>query len=102
MIGVQFPAEAVKEFLLFTRASRQAVRPTQPPIQWVMGPISLGVKQSECEADHLPPPSAISPIRLHGIVLSEAQGQLYLLPLPISKYVLEIMLNKTAFFIHNS
>jgi hypothetical protein len=31
---------------------------TQPPIQWVSGAVSLGVKQPGCEADHSPPSSA--------------------------------------------
>jgi hypothetical protein len=33
-------------------------RPTQPPIQWVTGTLSLGVKRQEREADHSPPSSA--------------------------------------------
>jgi hypothetical protein len=32
--------------------------PTQPPIQWVPGALSLGAKRPWCEADHLPPSSA--------------------------------------------
>jgi hypothetical protein len=32
--------------------------PTQPPIQWVLGVLSLGVKQQGPEADHSPPSSA--------------------------------------------
>jgi hypothetical protein len=54
--------------------------PTQPPIQWVPGDLSFGVKQVRCEADHSPPSSAEvkecmelylhSPICLHGMVLS--------------------------------
>jgi hypothetical protein len=54
--------------------------PTQPPVQWVPGALSLGVKRPGCEADHSPPSSAEvkecvelylhSPIRLHGVVLS--------------------------------
>jgi hypothetical protein len=32
--------------------------PIQPPIQWVPGALSLGVKRSERETDHSPPPSA--------------------------------------------
>jgi hypothetical protein len=50
--------------------------------------LSLGVKQLEREADQSPPPSAevknawsytsTTPVRLHGVVLSSAQGQLYL------------------------
>jgi hypothetical protein len=43
---------------LFTTVSRMALGPTQPPIQWVLGAISLGVKQPGHEADHSPPSSA--------------------------------------------
>jgi hypothetical protein len=43
---------------LFTTASRTAQRPTQPPIQWVPGPLSLEVKRSGRESDHSPPSSA--------------------------------------------
>jgi hypothetical protein len=32
--------------------------PTQPPIQWVFGTISPGIKQPGHEADHSPPSSA--------------------------------------------
>jgi hypothetical protein len=32
--------------------------PTQPPIQWVPGAFSLGIKRSGREADHSPPSSA--------------------------------------------
>jgi hypothetical protein len=32
--------------------------PTQPPIQWVPGTLSLGVKRPGCEAHHSPPSSA--------------------------------------------
>jgi hypothetical protein len=44
----------------FTRstASRTALGPTQPPIQWVAGALSLGVKRLGREADHSPPSSA--------------------------------------------
>jgi hypothetical protein len=34
------------------------VGPTQPPIQWVPGTLSLGVKRSGRKADHSPPSSA--------------------------------------------
>jgi hypothetical protein len=40
---------------LFTTASRTALGLTQPPIKWVPGSVSLGVKR---EADHSPPYSA--------------------------------------------
>jgi hypothetical protein len=39
-------------------ASRPDLRTTQPPIQWVPGPLSLGVKQLRREADHSPPSSS--------------------------------------------
>jgi hypothetical protein len=43
---------------LFTTASRAALGPTQPPIRWVPGALSLGVKRPGREADHSPPSSA--------------------------------------------
>jgi hypothetical protein len=46
------------EIFLFTTASRTALGPTQPPIQWVPGDLSLGVKRPERAADHCPPSSA--------------------------------------------
>jgi hypothetical protein len=39
---------------LFTTASRTVLGPTQPPIQWVPGAFSLGVKRPRREADHSP------------------------------------------------
>jgi hypothetical protein len=44
--------------ILFTTASRPTLGPTQPPIQWVPGALSLGVKVSGREADHSPSSSA--------------------------------------------
>jgi hypothetical protein len=43
---------------LLTTASRAAVEPTQPPIQWVTWALSLGIKRPELEADHSHPSSA--------------------------------------------
>jgi len=37
---------------------RVAVGPTQPPGQWALGTLSLGVKQLGCAADYSPPSSA--------------------------------------------
>jgi hypothetical protein len=37
---------------------RTALEPTQPPMQWVPGALSLGVKWLGREADHSPPSSA--------------------------------------------
>jgi hypothetical protein len=50
MEGVQFLAEAGN--FLFATTLRPALGPTQPPIQWVSGALSLVVKQSGREADH--------------------------------------------------
>jgi hypothetical protein len=43
---------------LFTTASRPALGPTQPPIQWVPGALSLGVKRPGRQADYSPVSSA--------------------------------------------
>jgi hypothetical protein len=40
---------------LFITVSRTALGPTQLPIQWVPGSISLGIKRLGHEADHSPP-----------------------------------------------
>jgi hypothetical protein len=67
-----------------------ALGPTQPPIQWVPGALSLGVKWPGHEADHSPPASVKVKewvgLYLHspntppwrGAWLKKAQGQLYL------------------------
>jgi hypothetical protein len=47
----------VKNFL-FSASSRQALGSTQPPIQWVPGALSPGVKRPGREADQSPPASA--------------------------------------------
>jgi hypothetical protein len=41
-----------------TTASRTTLGLTQPPIQWVSGTLSVGVKRSGREADFSPPSSA--------------------------------------------
>jgi hypothetical protein len=40
---------------LFNTASRTALGPIQPTIQWIKGALSLGVKRPGREADHSPP-----------------------------------------------
>jgi hypothetical protein len=47
-----------QEIFLFSTASRLALGTSQPPIQWVPGPLSLGVKPPGREADHSHPCSA--------------------------------------------
>jgi hypothetical protein len=76
--GIRFPAGA--GIFLFITASGTAVVSTQPPIQWIPGALSLGVKRPVRQADHSPPSSAevkntwsytsTPPIRLHCVVLS--------------------------------
>jgi hypothetical protein len=53
---VRFPA-GMRIFLL-TTAFRTVLGSTQPPIQWVPGALSLGVKRPRGEADHSPTSSA--------------------------------------------
>jgi hypothetical protein len=43
---------------LFSKSSRLALGSTQPPIQWVPGALSPGVKRQGHEADYYPPTSA--------------------------------------------
>jgi hypothetical protein len=52
MIGGSIPCRG------FTTVSRPALGPTQPPIKWVPGALSVGVKRLGREADHSPPSSA--------------------------------------------
>jgi hypothetical protein len=59
MIGVLgFDSRRGLGSFLFTIVSRTALGLTQPPIQWVLGALPLGVKRPEREADHSPPSSA--------------------------------------------
>jgi len=46
------------EIYLFTIASKPALGPTQPPIRWVTGVLSLGIKRPRRAADHSPPTSS--------------------------------------------
>jgi len=80
MARVQFPAGAAMEFCLFAIMSRLALGTTQPPIQWIQGAITLGVKWAGYEAEHSCPTKAKAknvwnytstpPICLHGMVLN--------------------------------
>jgi hypothetical protein len=58
-IGVlRFDSRRGLGIFLFTTAYRTDLGPTQPPIQWVLGALSLGIKQPGREADHSPPSNA--------------------------------------------
>jgi hypothetical protein len=74
---------------LFITASRPVLGPTQPPIQWVPGALTLAVKRVGCEADHSLPSSAEVKYEWsykstpptpswRSSQLKKAQGQLYL------------------------
>jgi hypothetical protein len=65
---------------LFTTVSRPALGPIKPPIHWVPGALSVGVKRPGREGDHSPPSStevknvwsytSSPPVRLHILWLS--------------------------------
>jgi hypothetical protein len=56
--GLGFDSRRGLGIFLFTTASRTALGPTHPRIQWVSGVLSLGVKRPGREADHSPTSSA--------------------------------------------
>jgi hypothetical protein len=56
--GVRVPAGAGNFSLHRRCVSIPALGPNQPPIQWVPGALSLGVKQPGCEAENSPPSNA--------------------------------------------
>jgi hypothetical protein len=59
---------------LFTTASRPALGSAQPPIQWVPGALSLGIRRLGSEANHSPPSS----VEVKDAWCSvKAQGQVY-------------------------
>jgi hypothetical protein len=45
-----FDSQQEKDIFLFFTVSRLALGPNQPPIQWVPGTLSLGIKQQLLEA----------------------------------------------------
>jgi hypothetical protein len=50
-VGVRVPVRS----RIFSTSSRPALGSTQPPIQWVPGALTAGVKLPGREADHSPP-----------------------------------------------
>jgi hypothetical protein len=58
-LELRFPLQGTRGFpwtgiFLFTTASRTVLGPTQPPLQWIPGALSLEVKLQRREADHSP------------------------------------------------
>jgi hypothetical protein len=56
--GRGFESRQWMGIFLFTTVSRPALGPTQPPIQWVSGDLSLGIKRPGREADYSLPSRA--------------------------------------------
>jgi hypothetical protein len=70
-----FDSRQELEIFPFSTASRPALGPTRPPIQWALGVISQGLKRLGLEANHSPPSTAevkngaAVPHLPHGVVL---------------------------------
>ena len=47
-----------QEFFSLLQVSRPALGPTEPPIEWVLGAVTVEMKWLGCIADHSPPSSA--------------------------------------------
>jgi hypothetical protein len=74
-----FDSRQGKGIFFNSTASRPALGPVKPPIQWVPGALFPGVKRQGREADHSPPSSyevknggaiAPLPLRLRGVMLN--------------------------------
>jgi hypothetical protein len=51
-------AYSLSVYLIINYLQHYTLGPTQPPIQWIPGALSPGVKRQGHEADHSPPASA--------------------------------------------
>jgi hypothetical protein len=77
---LEFNSQWGLEIFLFTTVSRMVLGPTQPPVQWVLGSLSLGVKWPGVKLTthlHLVPRlknvwsyTSTPPVHLNGMVLS--------------------------------
>jgi hypothetical protein len=52
---IRFPAGAVMGFFSLRHRVQTVLGPTQPPIQWVAGTLTAGIRRPEREADNSPP-----------------------------------------------
>jgi hypothetical protein len=77
MTEIQILAGAMIEIFLFATTSKPALGHTQPPIQWIPGTLTLGIKQSVCEADYSPPFTA--KIKNEWICTSTPQYNIFML-----------------------
>jgi len=90
--------------IFLTTASRTALGPIQPPIQWIPGALSLWVNRPRREAEHSSPSSAevkkpwsyTSTLQYAFMAWcsDEAQGQIYLY---INSYLLQLLLEYFMF-----
>jgi hypothetical protein len=55
---LEFDSRQRQEIFPYFTASKPALGPIQPPIQWVLGVVSSGIKRPAHEADCSPPSSA--------------------------------------------
>jgi hypothetical protein len=102
-----FESRQGQGIFLFTTASRPALEPTQPPIQWVLGALSLGVKRPGREADHSPPstvevenawssiPSLLQYTSMAWCSV-KSTGTTLPLPLPLSYVVVDVFASASA------
>jgi len=90
MTRVRFPAKVI---FVFTTAFRPSVGFTHPPVQWITGVSSLGIKWEGSDADHyhrlvlgmrISGATLLPPIRFHGMVL-KCGTTLYLPPVIVNR-----------------
>jgi hypothetical protein len=48
----RFKSQQEQLILVFSKLLRLSLGPTQPPILWVLGALSIGVKCTGCKIDH--------------------------------------------------
>jgi len=80
--------------------SRTALEPTQPPMQWILGALPLGLKWPGHEADHSPPSSAEAKLYLHSPKTSSWRGAIgTTLRLPYWESILNAVVRISFWFV---